>query len=757
MGESSIGARQLRLHGLNEPAEQVVLTIAGRMLAEGLVRGGSTFAPGDRVWTRAAAVELSTVLAGVLAAGPADYQARLLVRLEQCSATAIRLAAELQYLMHLPAADIKPDTKRERVTGMLRLLDPAAGLLGEFAAACEAGVFNVGMGFKIHGWRQLQALYGLVRSWTEQPGSVRDEAAVSPWAFKRFVEHAGGARAMRNLLMYLAFPDTFEPIISQKHKTDIRAAFGSYLDEPDEDVDRDLLRIRARMEAETGRRISFYSDELMPVWRVRVTGPATRQPAEASGSPARMAWLIRGASAAGPDLLDRWLAERICSLPASRLPDARPGMTRDEIARLVELAYSADSYNERGTKVEEFYSFLTRMSAGDVVTTTRAEQMLLGRITGDAEFADGRAELVRPVDWASNAAPVDLPDLPPPLRARLRVQQDVVDLSRDLSQLEPLLDLAGITEQDAVDDRAEEAEERASAPQVVLPPVTPALARELHLPEEWLQDVVDDLRERRQLVFYGPPGTGKTYLAMKLAQHLTPDPQNVKLVQFHPTYSYEDFFEGYRPGRSADGSLGFQLYPGRVRGLVDRARDDHTRPYVLVIDELNRANLATVFGELYYLLEYRDEAIDLVYANDEVGFTLPRNVYILGTMNTLDRSVAMMDSAMRRRFGFVPLHPAEEPVRSLLGSWLEHHRLPARPARLLAALNARIETADLAVGPSYFMRLEIHAQGDAGLRRLWRTSILPMLEEHHAGRLTTADVAERYALEALLAEVDAGA
>src|SRR5262249_22955382 len=152
----------------------------------------------------------------------------------------------------------------------------------------------------------------------------------------------------------------------------------------------------------------------------------------------------------------------------------------------------------------------------DVVTTTRDEQMLLGRIAGAAEFKpspEGLADLVRPVDWAANGAPVDVPDLPPGLRARLRVQQDVVDLTRELPQLAPLLDLAA-----TADEReAEEAEDRAAAPRVVLPRITPALARELHLPEQWLQEIVDVLRDRRQLVLYGPPGTGKTHLALRLA------------------------------------------------------------------------------------------------------------------------------------------------------------------------------------------------------------------------------------------------
>jgi 5-methylcytosine-specific restriction protein B len=309
-----------------------------------------------------------------------------------------------------------------------------------------------------------------------------------------------------------------------------------------------------------------------------------------------------------------------------------------------------------------------------------------------------------------------------------------------------LLDLADSGDEQA----AEEAEDRAAVPLLVFPKVSGQLARELHLPQPWLQETVDILRQRRQMVLYGPPGTGKTHLAQRLARHLTGDPQNVKLVQFHPTYSYEDFFEGYRPMRSVDGTIGFELRPGPFRRLVDRARKDDTQTYVLIIDELNRANLATVFGELYFLLEYRDEAIDLVYSSDEYGFTMPENVFIIGTMNTADRSIALMDSAMRRRFAFVSLHPDDEPVNRLLEVWLRDKNLPSAAATLLSRLNQRVQDLGLSVGPTYFMREDIYGDGHDGLRRVWRTSIIPLLEEQHLGVMTTLEVAEQYTFDGLM-------
>lgn len=272
------------------------------------------------------------------------------------------------------------------------------------------------------------------------------------------------------------------------------------------------------------------------------------------------------------------------------------------------------------------------------------------------------------------------------------------------------------------------------------------LADSLHVDLDWLARCTDLLRDRPQLIFYGPPGTGKTYIAKTLARHLA-GPDNVTIVQFHPAYSYEDFFEGFRPTPRSDGQVGFELKPGPMRRLTDRARKHPDQLFVLVVDEINRGNLAKIFGELYFLLEYRDEAIDLMYSSgDAEPFTLPRNVVIIGTMNTADRSIALVDTAMRRRFGFIPLHPAQEPTKSVLRRWLTARKYPQRVADLHHALNAAIDDPDFQIGPSYFMRPAVHSDG--GLAQVWDSAIIPLLEEFHFGD-RTVDLEARYGLAAL--------
>jgi len=173
------------------------------------------------------------------------------------------------------------------------------------------------------------------------------------------------------------------------------------------------------------------------------------------------------------------------------------------------------------------------------------------------------------------------------------------------------------------------------------------LIRETFWSRADLEEVLDTLRTRRpQIILAGPPGTGKTWVAEKIGRFLTGGRADaVHVVQFHPSYAYEDFVEGLRPV-ARDGQVAFDVVPGTLVQVADQAREvDH--PVVLVIDEMNRANLPSVFGELLYLLEYRDSEIRLLH---RARFSLPPNLYVIGTMNTADRSIRSVDTAMRRRF-----------------------------------------------------------------------------------------------------------
>ncbi len=457
-------------------------------------------------------------------------------------------------------------------------------------------------------------------------------------------------------------------------------------------------------------------------------------------APPRRAWLVRGSSVDGHDLIPVWRQQGFASLRASKLREVGEGVSRQDLKAMVYEDYSQTSYAAKAAKLDEFHAFLSRVQVGDVIATTSQGKLYLGVITGPAEYVkstDGLSNLRRAVDWAPEG--FDYGDLASEIKARLQVQYDVVEMTQQLDLLEKLL-----AAQTAVVEDDEPPAQPVVARPLTLPDATDDLADELNVDRSWLQECIDLLRDRPQLIFYGPPGTGKTYIAQHLAAHLAGD--NVRLVQFHPGYSYEDFFEGYRPVDEG----GFRLKPGPLRKTVDAARESPSTPYFLIIDEINRGNLAKIFGELYFLLEYRSQNVDLLYAtDDDIGFTLPENVFIIGTMNTADRSIALVDAAMRRRFAFVALHPSEPPTNGVLRRWLAASDLDVGIADLLDELNRRIDDPDFKIGPSYFMRKAVHGPG--GLERAWRTAILPLLEEHHYGDGT--DVRGRYDLDAIRARV----
>lgn len=304
-----------------------------------------------------------------------------------------------------------------------------------------------------------------------------------------------------------------------------------------------------------------------------------------------------------------------------------------------------------------------------------------------------------------------------------------------------------------------DSEEKVS--QITLSPSSPlpdlkSLAEELYLtePNDFLQEIKALLEDKKQVIFQGPPGTGKTYVAQALAKYLAGSEGRVTLVQFHPSYAYEDFVRGFRPKVSEDGQAGFELKDGPLLQAAERAKKESDERHFLIIDEINRGNLAKVFGELYFLLEYRDEEITLQYQRDadEGKFSLPENLYVIGTMNTADRSIALVDLALRRRFYFVEFHPDEEPVRGVLRRWLEAKAMTEVMwvADVVERANELLkDDRHAAIGPSYFMK---DGLDDAMIERIWKHSVLPYIEERRFGG---DEVSDDFNLDKLKAGVQA--
>jgi len=260
------------------------------------------------------------------------------------------------------------------------------------------------------------------------------------------------------------------------------------------------------------------------------------------------------------------------------------------------------------------------------------------------------------------------------------------------------------------------------------------LAEDLNWTIEKTEDLITSLSSRKkQVILGGPPGTGKTFAAEKIAQFLVGSPGYVEIVQFHPSYGYEDFVEGLRPVPLPNGGFEFKRTPGvvpRISAQIDGddevEGDDHAR--VLIIDEINRANIARVFGELMYLLEYRNKSIRLML--EDKKFSLPSNLIIIGTMNTADRSTRSLDIAMRRRFSFFELLPDVEILRKFYNSDEHTNELGQELFDGFESLNNKLRSdldKHFMVGHSYFMETHMDAKK---IKTIWRQEVFPLIEEY---------------------------
>jgi 5-methylcytosine-specific restriction protein B len=243
--------------------------------------------------------------------------------------------------------------------------------------------------------------------------------------------------------------------------------------------------------------------------------------------------------------------------------------------------------------------------------------------------------------------------------------------------------------------------------------------------QDRLESVIASLQdESPQVILQGPPGTGKTWVARLLARYMTNDePLAYQVVQFHPSYGYEEFVEGLRPEVN-DGMIEFNRRNGVILRIASAiAESDETR--VLIIDEMNRANLPRVMGELMYLLEYRDEAVDLMYSPQ---FSLPPKLMIIGTMNTADRSIRSIDIALRRRFDIFDCPPDVD----VLKHFYESHANDVGDAlfsgfeELNKDLLAELDRHHL-IGHTFFMA---NPMTNGRLGRAWELQVGPIIEEY---------------------------
>ena len=255
--------------------------------------------------------------------------------------------------------------------------------------------------------------------------------------------------------------------------------------------------------------------------------------------------------------------------------------------------------------------------------------------------------------------------------------------------------------------------------------------------EEKFNEIVELLFRKKNIILQGAPGVGKTFLARKVAYQLIGQmkDENIETVQFHQSYSYEDFMQGIRPTTSGE----FKVRNGIFYNFCERAKENAEETYVFIIDEINRGNLSKVFGELMMLIESDKRspryALKLTYSEEEsLKFYVPENVYIIGCMNTADRSIAIVDYALRRRFAFCPIEPElGESFKAFLCSELSKEFVNKICDKLNRVNSIIRETSSLGIGleigHSYFCQISSVDDENEWWKSICKYELFPYLQE----------------------------
>ncbi len=428
-------------------------------------------------------------------------------------------------------------------------------------------------------------------------------------------------------------------------------------------------------------------------------------------------WLYAPGEGAG--MWDEFFDRGVMGIGWSELGDLSSYDTK-EGARL-KLQEVRDSDTSQKNSAHAVWQFVHDIKPGDVVFAKRGRTEILGCgvVAGDYSYDPdgGLYPNLRKVEWGSKG------NWRMDEMFAMKTLTDVTDYPNLIGKIETFF------EQDA--EGQEEAEELAVK--------YPLYSVEDFLSEVYMSEAAYDtltgvLRSKKNIILQGAPGVGKTFVAKRLAYSMmgVKDVSRVMMVQFHQSYSYEDFIEGFRP--SADG---FELVKGVFYTFCKRAAEDENNDYFFVIDEINRGNLSKIFGELFMLIENDKRGsknkLQLLYSREL--FYVPSNVYLVGMMNTADRSLAMLDYALRRRFAFFDLKPAfaSEGFREYRAS-LDSSKLDAL-VRVIERLNETISGDEslgdgFCIGHSYFCGMEPGDVIDAKLSAIVEYELVPMLKEY---------------------------
>ena len=686
-----------------------------------LLGGGSLFTE-DELWTQQGLEDLQRCLAEESDASDGGFWDRLEMQLQAAQPKSQRLCAEIFWVYYLLIDTEKESTKRNKIRTIWEWsgeqLPENHWTLGNVLGK---GLIDPGPGYRFHKHREVNYLVDLMLVWLAEVPEYRMELIGEAWSFVQWVDKhpESSSRQLRHALLYMLFPDEFEPIMSSKHKQtylkDFWVESGSYAQIdywPQASIDKGLSVVRPELQAQYGDQFQFYQikNDLYKTWLGDRIGDAN-------------VWAISAGS--NGRFWKDFLQASVVAIQEPSVGDLSQYESNDAIKQaLVDQGAGSNPYNHALAGWE----FQREMKVGDVLIAKFGMPIRLlgwGRVTGEYFYDRSHPALPhrRTVDWYPCDSPIRLS------KERQIATKTLTRATHWYSWVPHAFEKLDIT--------------------TMAEPVKPWVEtmEDLFLPKEQFERIIGSLTLRKNLMLQGPPGVGKTFIAKRIAWHLAgrKDPGIVNMVQFHQSYAYEDFVQGWRPTEEG----GFKLRDGVFLQFCKKAAKRPYIPHTFIIDEINRGNLSRIFGELLMLIEAdkrgADNAIALTYGAEGERFSVPANVHILGLMNTADRSLAIVDYALRRRFAFETLKPeyASDNFKRFLKDRGVTGDLLDKIVRNLQAINKLIaEDNDLGsgfeIGHSYFVPEQSTGLDESWYLNIVETQIAPLLREYWFDRANRA-------------------
>ena len=753
-----------------------ILATAERWKKDCLIGDGSLFSKAH-LWTLENIHQFKNYFVDNLIYGSDQtFYEKFEIQLANAPAEIKQLSAEMVYVLLLFSSNI---TARKKAEDIRLIWSWSGGNVDEIFPALEnsfaEGIGSTGMAYNNLRWAELVFLTTWLSTFKSLPVSERERLLSDPWVFGNWLDKTEGSdkRQFRHIALFLLFPDYFETSSSRNQKNQLLSAFqakvgsGSHLiasgDSDWVKKDKNIYFVRDQLTKEAGEPINFYLSPYKELW---LTMPeddlAEVDMRELLKTILEKYPSARATSSFGGQHEIRALFERLKDSVSSL------GYVKNNPNLLVKYSYGKGNWAET--------PWLAILDKRETTTTQKGTYVvILFRSDGDGchlKLGQGVTEITK--DFGSGAAATtELQRRADQVRVMFPEMMNTAFDQAAAENIEKRASLTGLYEASTIYSKYYKRDSMPSNEEIASDIKTLVDCYEQYVDEEMgvvsefvnnepvniesysyddalqdlfmsraeLESVVETAKRKKNIILQGPPGVGKTFVSKRLAYLLMgkKDPSKIEFVQFHQSYSYEDFVQGWRPNSSG----GFDLKNGSFYDFCEKARKDPSNTYVFIIDEINRGNLSKIFGELLMLIEGdkrgAEHSIKLTYSeSDRDRFSVPSNVFLIGLMNTADRSLALVDYALRRRFAFFNLSPQldSDKFKDLITRAGGSSELVNKVRSRIGALNQVIsnERRDLGpgfqIGHSYFCPSGTISSDAQWYADVINTEIKPLIEEY---------------------------